>query len=450
MDATTNKDNLQSCIITTGVSSLNYYNEYMRFCDKSDSLIYNYMGVGSINTIAKVDEYKVIIDFCDNGIKEIIFELLNYLLTFNVKIHVKVIYSLVLSSDDIDQCMILLNRLDKHKLIELQIINKTSESPKEKEVKSWMKKLKNAFFFTGAGNTGKTSLISALSELCNEKGHTVALIDITESNKLINYFTNIYQLVGTELQESNINERIKNNKENTVDVYTLNYETSTDNAVEKMFCESIAKISFIYDYVFVNTDINTAYSKSEIFNIGQKIFIVHDFMPTKISSAKQILLKLGQEGINTKENISLIYNKTIKCCLNIEFIEEKLIFKKLSDRSLVPLVDLDCETFEIPYSKKTMEAMINHISDKRSIINNTPYSYRRNIENIYKYINNIPYVDIGDVDVMEYAKGACYNMLQYTYIKNMKKLVNKYMVYLRNLKKNASYMIYTRIIERHY
>jgi len=408
------------------------------------------MGISSIRNISKVDAYKVIIDLCDNNIKEIVFELLNHLLCLKAKIHIKVINNVVGSSDDIDQCMILLNRLYKHKLIELETMNRSSELPKEKEVNSWIKRLKNTFFFTGAGNTGKTSLISALSELCTKKGHTVALIDLTEDNKLIDYFTNIYPLTGTGTQENYVKERIKGNKEEIIDVYTLNYKSLTNNTELRKFCESINKISLIYDYIFVNTDINTVYTKSEIFNIGEKVFIVHDFMPTKINSAKQILLKFEEVGINTKGNISLIYNKMIKCCFNIEFIEEKMIFKKLGNKNLVPLVDLDCETFEIPHSKKTMEAMINHISHKRSIINNVSYNYKRNIDNIYKYINNISYVEVVDVDIMEYAKDAYHKILQHTYIKNIKQSVYKYIAYLKNHKKNVFCLIHSKILEKHY
>ncbi len=446
MDVSTNqhKDDFQSCIITTGVSSLNYYYENILSFEENSSLVYNYMSVTSIKEIAKADDYKVVIDFCDNNIKEIVFELLNYLLPFNTKIHATVIYNVVQTSEDIEQCMVLLNRLDKHKLITLEIVNKSSEVPKDKKSNSWIKKIKNAFFFTGAGNTGKTSLISALSELCNEKGQTVALIDLTENNKLINYFTNIYPLIGANLQANIIKEKIKDKKE--VDVYTHNYKNLINSADERILCEAINKLSFIYDFVFVNADINTVYTKSEIFNLGEKIFIVHDFMPTKINSAKQILLKFDEAGINTKGTISLVYNKVINCYFNIGFIEEKMIFKKVDNKRLVPLVDLNCETFEIPYSKKTMKAMINHISNKKSIINHVAYSYKRNTEYIYKYINNIPYVEMGDVDVIEYAKNSFHNIVQHTYIKKIKEEVNKY---ITNTKKVTSYLLHFRMLEKH-
>jgi len=64
-----------------------------------------------------------------NRLKKVVFELLNHLLPFNVNIHVKVIYNVSISSDDIKQCMILLNRLDKHKLIELE--NLTNRKDKQ-------------------------------------------------------------------------------------------------------------------------------------------------------------------------------------------------------------------------------------------------------------------------------------------------------------------------------
>ena len=344
----------------------------------------------------------------------------------------------------------MLNRLDKHKLIKLEIINESSEPPKEKDVNSWIKKLKNTFFFTGAGNTGKTALISTLSELCKQKGHRVALIEFTESSKLINYFTNTYPLIGTNLQVDFVKERLTDNKEEGIDVYTYNYKSLINSREERVFCESIKKVSEIYDYVFVNTDINTVYTKSKVFNIGEKIFIVHDFMPTKINSAKQILLKFDEDGINTEGNISLIYNKMIKCYFDIRFVEENLIFKKASNSSrLVPLVDLNCATFEIPYRKKTMKAIINNISHRSSIVNNAAYSYRRNIEYIYKHINNIPYAEISDVDILEYVKDFFNNMMKHTYIKNIKEEIDKYMAYVKSPKKIASHLTNLRAFTRH-
>ena len=445
------KNGLESCIITTGVSSLNYYNEHLQ--SFGNSLVYNYMGVSSIKNIAKVDQYKIIIDFCDNNIKEIVFELLNYLLSLNVEIDVKLIYSDNLSSDEVEECMTLLNRLEKHRLINLEVIYKSSELPKEKESGSWFQKLKNTFFFTGAGNTGKTSLISALSELCNEKGHTVALIDLSDNNKLINYFSNIYPLEGINLQLDSMKARMKEHKESVVNVYTYSAKNLLDTAEEKVFNQYIKKISDVYDYVFVNADLNTAYDHSEIFNIGEKVFVVHDFMPTKINSAKQILLKLEEAGVNRKGNISLIYNKMIKCHFNIDFIEEKIIFDRVDNKNLVPIVDLDCHTFEISYSKKTMKAMINHISHKKSIIDYVSFSYKRNIESIYKYINNQPYVEIDDVDIIEYGlnyvKSSVNNILQNSHFQTIKAQAHKYMAYAKNRTRVASYIIHSRILEKH-
>ncbi|ABR49653.1 hypothetical protein Amet_3527 [Alkaliphilus metalliredigens QYMF] len=172
-------------------------------------------------------------------------------------------------------------------------------------------------------------------------------------------------------------------------------------------------------------------------------------MPTKIDSTKQILLKFEESGINTKGNISLVYNKMIKCNFSLGFIEERMIFKKVGNKRLMPLVDLNCETFEIPYSKKTMEAMINHISHKKSIIDNVAYSYRRNTNHIYKYMNNIPYAEIGDIDLVEYAKDSLRNLVQHTYIKNIKEEAYRYRTYMKKRKKFASYLIHSKIIEKH-
>ncbi len=149
METTSNKYNhdLQSCVITTGISSLNFYNEQMQPFEQSDFLLYNLMRVSSIKNITKVAYYQVIIDFRDNNIKEVVFELLNYLLTFNVEIDVKIIYSEMIISDDAEECMSLLNRLSKHKLIKLETINKSLELKKEKENKYWIKRLRNVFFY---------------------------------------------------------------------------------------------------------------------------------------------------------------------------------------------------------------------------------------------------------------------------------------------------------------
>lgn len=145
MDVTINKskDNIQSCVITTGVSSLNYYIEHMESFEKNNSLLYNYMKVNSIKNIAKADEYKLIIEFSDSDIKEIVFELLDYLLPFYPEIYVKVIYDIDLVNSDAKQCMTLLNRLNKHKLINLEIITKSLELPKEKP--SLTQKIKKIF-----------------------------------------------------------------------------------------------------------------------------------------------------------------------------------------------------------------------------------------------------------------------------------------------------------------
>lgn len=455
MDVSTDRNiyNLQSCIITTGISSLNYYNEHMKYFKASNSIVYNYMNVNSIKSIDRFDIYTVVIDLCDHNIKEIVFELLNYLLPFNVEIHAKVIYNTTVSSDDIDQCMALLKRLDTHKLIKLEIIKKSSGLPEEKEEKSWIKKIKNTFFFTGVGNTGKTSLISALSELFNEKGHRVALIDLTENSKLVNYFRNAYPLMATYLEGEVVKEKKEGKLEEATHLYTYNYKNLISNTEERLFWKTIEKISSSYDYVFVNTDINTVYTKSQIFSAGEKVFIVHDFMPTKINKAKEILLKFDQDGINRKGNISLVYNKMIKCCLNLGFVEENMIFRKEANSSrLIPLVDLNCETFEIPYSKKTMKAMINYISHKTSIINNVAYSYRRNIDCIYKYINDLPYTEISDInisDVVEYVKHSFRNLEKYTCVKNIRTKANKCIRYLKNYRRSNTKLTHLKIFGRY-
>ncbi len=142
MNHTTNKHkyNSRNLIITTGVSSLNYYINSMEFLQKSNSTLYNFMGISTTKNIAKVDTYKVIIDFCDNNINKIVIELLNYLLPLNVDIYVKVIDNISIHRNNAKECMVLLNRLYKNKLIELEVINETSELPKRKKTNYLIKR----------------------------------------------------------------------------------------------------------------------------------------------------------------------------------------------------------------------------------------------------------------------------------------------------------------------
>ncbi|HWQ30665.1 MAG TPA: hypothetical protein VN549_06715, partial [Negativicutes bacterium] len=102
--------------------------------------------------------------------------------------------------------------------------------------------------------------------------------------------------------------------------------------------------------------------------------------------------------------VSLIYNKTINDTIDIGKMEEKLLVIKLPSKRVIPAVDINCNTFEIPYEQKTMEALIRNLAANTTSIENTSKRYRININNIYKHINNIPITDKDEMEISQYIK----------------------------------------------
>jgi hypothetical protein len=127
-------------------------------------------------------------------------------------------------------------------------------------------------------------------------------------------------------------------------------------------------------------------------------------MPTKIRTTKRLLLKMISAGIDTQKAVSLIYNKTINNTIDIGKMEEKLLVIKLPGKRVIPAVDINCNTFEIPYEQKTMEALIKNLSANTTGIESTSKRYRININNIYKHINNIPVTDKDEMEISQYVK----------------------------------------------
>jgi len=148
-------------------------------------------------------------------------------------------------------------------------------------------------------------------------------------------------------------------------------------------------------------------------------------------------------GIDTQKTVSLIYNKTLSDTIEIGRIEEKLLFIRLPNKTIMPTVDLNCSTFEIPFEQKTMAAIIKNLATNTNGIENTSKRYRNNILNIYKYINDIPYIDNDDMEISQYLKEKLHKLTDRKYIteglKNIKiDVVNlkesKIAVKLRNSK----------------
>lgn len=444
-----NNSSLIRCIITTGVSSLHYYNNYMQQFDKDNEALYNCMGISSINSIDKAELYNIIIDLSDNNIKTIVFEVFNHLLPLCSIIYVKLIKDDSLANQDAYECTELLKRLHKNQLIKLEVINKITQIPKGDIQSPWLKKIKNLFFFIGPGNTGKTSIITAITELCNENEKSVGLVDLTEDCKLMNYFPNVHSLENIKASEQYIKNKLNNRHKGSVDVYRCPSRLFIGNKELLSFEKTLNEFKDCYDYVFINADVNILNTCSDLFWMGEGIFIVHDIIPTKINITKYILLTFAETGISLNSNITMIYNKIIRSSINLKNIEEKLIFKKTNNHKLIPLVDLSGKSFEIPYNKKTMGAFINSISTKSSIIHNVSYSYKRNIEYIYKHINNEDYVELEDMNVTEYIEYSFRSIIQCFHIENSYKIIEKYISNLSNFVQSKSKINFARIIEKH-
>lgn len=410
-----NRNDLKGCIVTTGVSSLNYYNNYMQHFHKDHETLYNCMGISSIGNIDRVAYYNIIIDLTDHNIKDIVFEIFNYLLPMKADLYVKLIKDDSLNNEDVSQCNELLRRLSDHHLISLEIIDRIPHIAKKDKDTSWIQKFKNLFFFIGPGNTGKTSIITALTELCNQRGKKIALIDFTRDCKLMNYFPSIYSLENPITEEDEFKRRLWKKHIGSVDVYRSSAHLLKENEGLKNLTGYLNDLAERYDHIFINTDINTLNCCPDLFKIGDKIFIVHDIIPTKINITKHILLTFAATGINKNSSIALIYNKIIKDSFNLKTTEEKIIFNKLNNQKLIPLVDLNSKTFEIPYSKKTMRAIINNISNGDSIIYHSAYSFKRNLDYIYQYINDIPYIELEEMNISQCFK-YCFEGLRQSQI----------------------------------
>jgi hypothetical protein len=139
-------------------------------------------------------------------------------------------------------------------------------------------------------------------------------------------------------------------------------------------------------------------------------------MPTKIKMTKRLLLKLISAGIDTQKTVSLIYNKTLKNTVNIGNIEEKLLFIRLPNKKIIPTVDLNCNTFEIPYDQKTMAALIKNLASSTTGIENTSKKYRANISNIYKFINGISYTESDELEISQFVRERLRKVLDGKYI----------------------------------
>jgi len=138
------KNDFQSCFITTGISSLKFYNHCVQLSYKSEALLYSCMSMENIPNIAKVDKYFIIVDLSDKYIKDIIFNLFDYILPLGPEICVKIVKNNKLDNEDISNCMKLLNRLSKHNIINVEVGHSPIENVTTPKV-TLINKLKGLF-----------------------------------------------------------------------------------------------------------------------------------------------------------------------------------------------------------------------------------------------------------------------------------------------------------------
>lgn len=393
-------DQVHRCIISTGNSSFSYLQKYAAGHVEENTSICNCSNKDDICRINSANHYDIIINYSDESVNEVIYDLFNYLIPQDVPIRVVFILDKGTAGGSMPKHVAFLEKLEKHKFITLEFIDDSPVEPVRQE--------DNIIFFVGPGNTGKTSIIASLSESFRQNNQKLALIDITRKNKLISYFPKHTFLNSGNLKDFSVSRdffrSVNIYTDGLVDLYVYDYEYDNKGPEVIYFCEILRKLSDLYDYIIVNADESSVMCTPYIYKTASKVFVVHDFMPTKIRTTKKLLLKLIASGIDTQKTVSLIYNKTLNETLDIGKIEEKLLFVRFPGKKLMPTVDLNCCTFEIPYEQKTMAAIVKNLVESKTGIENTSRKYRKNIQNIYMHINNIPYRDNDEVEITQLIK----------------------------------------------
>ena len=388
------------CIISTGSSSSAYIQGYTSGHVEENTAICFLSNKEDICKVDSANHYDIIINYSDESVNDIIYDLFNYLIPQDVPIRVLFILDKNMSASSTPKHVAFLERLEKHKFITLEFIDDSPAEPVTQE--------KNIVYFVGPGNTGKTSIIASVSEIFRQNNQKLALIDITRMNKLINYFPKHSFLNTSNLKDFSVSRdffrSVNIYTDGLVDLYAYDYESDKKGPEVIYFCEILRKLSDLYDFIIVNADESSVIGTPYIYKTASKVFIVHDFMPTKIKATKKLLFKMISAGIDTQKTVSLIYNKTLNDTIDIGRIEEKLLFIRLPNKRIIPTVDLNCSTFEIPYEQKTMAAIIRNLATGTTGIENTSKKYRTNIHNIYKYINDIPFTDNDEMEILQYVK----------------------------------------------
>ena len=395
-----NASKVHRCIISTGSSSTSYLTRYVSDYVEDSISVCNCTYKEDIPHLIPAGHYDIIISYSDESVNNIIYDLFSFLIPQDVPIRVVFILDKTTSNSSMPKHVAFLEKLEKHKFITLEFIDDSPSEPVKQE--------DNIIFFVGPGNTGKTSIIASLSESFRNNGQRLALIDITRKNKLINYFPKHSFLNTGNLKDFSISrdfyKSVNIYSDGLVDLYVYDYDYDKKGPEVIYLCEILRKLSELYDYIIVNADESSVINTPYIYKTASKIYMVHDFMPTKIKTTKKLLLKMISAGIDTQKAVSLIYNKTLRDTIDIGRVEEKLLFIKLPNKKILPTVNINCSTFEIPFEQKTMSAIIKNLAEDTTGIDNTSKKYRNNILNIYKHINNLPYTENDEMEISQFLK----------------------------------------------
>ncbi|MDD4504559.1 MAG: hypothetical protein PHS15_07000, partial [Clostridiaceae bacterium] len=168
------------CIISTGSSSNSYLTRYTSDHVEESISICNCTDKEDIPKVVPANHYDIIINYSDESINDVIYDLFSFLIPQDVPIRAVFILDKNMTNSSIPKHVTFLEKLEKHKFITLEFIDDSPSEPVKQE--------ENIIYFVGPGNTGKTSIIASLSENFRQNNQKLALIDITRKNKLINYF----------------------------------------------------------------------------------------------------------------------------------------------------------------------------------------------------------------------------------------------------------------------
>ncbi|MCG8501473.1 MAG: hypothetical protein MJB12_13865 [Firmicutes bacterium] len=413
----------QKCLISTSKPSLAFYRRFLSDAGSEAFSICQCLHEETVKNIPVTNHYEIIIDFNNQDIYNIIVKLFNKLMLFDCRLHVKI---LALSSFDkpgTAPSMKMLRKLEANHLIELEILDSHTETDIKNAISS---PLENVTCFIGPGNTGKSAIISSVSELFQNKKQRVALLDLTGAQKLMNYFPRSIKISGSCIDHSTVLPpylSAESEDHESIVLYNYTHAMTSQHAETASLCKIIAMLGKYYDFVFINADRHILKESIDIFRLCGKIIIVHDCMLTKTGDAHHILWKLHQSGVDTQNTVSIIYNKVEKGITDIATIEENLIFKRGSKGRLIPLIDLQCSTFEILYTKQTMVALNNKFMTKYPAVYETSTDYIKNIVRLYQFIyNNLTYCECADMQFKDLIRHYSHT-LYYGLLTNIKRVL---------------------------